>query len=85
MTKLKDSIDLHKLKAVSANLNSFDWLAKEHDFIEVSEWHNGEGWDITINDKKFNLTEGELKAINYLTSLLEATTDEDFVIDKEKV
>ena len=25
---------------------------KEHDFMEVTEWTNGEGWDITISDEK---------------------------------
>ena len=25
---------------------------KESDFIEVTEWTNGEGWDITISDTK---------------------------------
>ncbi len=25
---------------------------KEHDFVEVTEWTNGEGWDITISDDK---------------------------------
>lgn len=25
---------------------------KEHDFIEVTEWTNGEGWDICISDNK---------------------------------
>jgi hypothetical protein len=26
-----------------------------HDFIEVTEWSNGEGWDIAINEKHFQL------------------------------
>lgn len=34
-------------------------LAKKDDFIEVTEWTNGEGWDITINDKVIPLTRGE--------------------------
>jgi hypothetical protein len=25
---------------------------KEHDYIEVTEWSNGEGWDIAISDNK---------------------------------
>jgi hypothetical protein len=25
---------------------------KEHDFMEVTQWTNGEGWDITISDDK---------------------------------
>lgn len=30
-------------KSISADLNRFDYLAKENNFIEVTEWHNGEG------------------------------------------
>lgn len=58
-------------KSVYEDLNKFDYLAKEHSFIEVTEWSNGEGWDINIDDKIFQLTTGELKAINYLTTHLE--------------
>lgn len=35
-------------KSVNDNLCKYDHLAKEDDFIEVTEWTNGEGWDITI-------------------------------------
>lgn len=60
----------YKRRAVFTDLRPYDHLAKEHDFIEVCEWHNGEGWDITISDKKlFSLTYGELTAINVLTSI----------------
>jgi hypothetical protein len=27
---------------------------KEHDYIEVTEWKNGEGWDIEISTKEGN-------------------------------
>ena len=47
------------------------YLAKEDAFIEVTEWTNGEGWDISIDDKIFTLTSGQLEAINYLTKTLE--------------
>ncbi len=64
-------MEKYKLKAVSAQLTDFDFLAKEHDFIEVSEWHNGEGYNIVINDRIISLTYGELKAINTLVGLLD--------------
>ena len=46
-------------------------MAKDGDFIEVTEWTNGEGWDISINDRLLHLTHGEFDAINYLTKVLE--------------
>ena len=60
-----------KRKSVNDNLQKYDYLAKDSDFIEVTEWANGEGWDISINDKIFQLTCGELDAINYLVKSID--------------
>lgn len=57
-------------KSVNCDLNKFCYMAKKDSFIEVTEWTNGEGWDITIDNKIFSFTEGELDAINYLTNSL---------------
>lgn len=64
-------MESNKRKSVHDVLNTYDFLAKENDFIEVTEWTNKEGWDITINDKIISLTEGQLNAINYLTKYLD--------------
>ena len=64
-------MEKYKLKAISDDLRKYDYLAKEDDFIEVSEWSNGEGWNININDNTFQLTMGQLDAINYLTKTLD--------------
>lgn len=58
-------------KSISDELRKYDCLAKESDFIEVTEWHNGEGWDISINENVISLTYGQLEAINYLIKSLE--------------
>lgn len=50
-------------------------MAKDDDFIEVTEWTNGEGYDISINDRHFNLTCGEIDAINFLVKTLEHNID----------
>jgi hypothetical protein len=55
-------------KARMANLKDYDHLAKEHDFIEVCEWYNGEGFDVTIGDKQFTLTWGEFTALTVLAN-----------------
>ena len=48
-------------------LKNYDHLAKEHDFIELCEWHNGEGFDVTISDNKsISLTWGEFEALTAL-------------------
>ena len=67
-------------KSVSDDLNKYDYLVNkdEHSFIEVTEWANGEGFDITIEaktrSKLISLTIGELEAINYLTKSLDYNT-----------
>ena len=41
--------------------------ASRGDFLEVTEWSNGEGYDITINfnhkEERFHLTYGQLEAL----------------------
>jgi hypothetical protein len=38
-------------------------MAKPHDVIEVTEWTNGEGWDVALGNRAFHLTHGELQAL----------------------
>lgn len=64
-------MDIVSRKSINDNLRKYDYLAKENSFIEVTEWGNGEGYDITIDDKVISLTIGQLDAIKYLTSVLQ--------------
>ena len=61
---------IYNKKSVSDDLKKYDYLSKEDDFIEVTEWDNGEGISITINMNTFELTFGQLDAINYLSQAL---------------
>lgn len=60
-------ITFYKLKTAFALLQKFDALAKPNDFLEVSLWHNGEGFDAhfssTNGDQSLKLTWGEFKAL----------------------
>ena len=47
------------------------FLVDSKDYITITEWANGEGWDISIGDRLFNLNWDELAAINYLTAFLQ--------------
>ena len=53
-------------KAKFTELKKYCHLAKEHDFIEVTEWHNGEGFDVTLGEKSISLTWGEFEAMTAL-------------------
>jgi hypothetical protein len=51
-------------------LSPYDYHAKENDYIEVCEWSNGEGVDVTISsgtrEQKFSFTFGEYEALQTL-------------------
>lgn len=57
-------------KSIFEDLKKFSIFAKEGDFIEVTEWTNGEGVDISLGSsqgtRNISLTWDELDAINYL-------------------
>jgi hypothetical protein len=56
-------------KSVMTELKNYCHLAKPHDVIEVCEWANGEGFDVTIGEKQIALTYGELTALEVLTKV----------------
>lgn len=58
------------LKSVSDKLSKYSYVAKDSDYITITEWANGEGWDIDLNGKLIQLHDTELEAINYLTQVL---------------
>lgn len=66
----KKLIENYNRRACSAKLNQFDPLAKDNDFIEVTEWDSGEGFDVDLysegTSEKFAMTFGEFKALKAL-------------------
>ena len=60
-------ITRYKLDAAFAPLSKFDHLAKPDDFIEVSLWHNGEGFDVHLStsagEQRMSLSWGEYQAL----------------------
>ena len=67
-------IKTYKLNAAFAELRGFDHFAKPHDFIEVSLWRNGEGFDARLSphaDQTICLTWGEFKALKTLIKELD--------------
>lgn len=68
-------MEIQNRKSINDKLKKYCYCSSEDDFIEVTQWTNGEGIDITINsgrqEKSFSLTYGELEAINYLKMSLD--------------
>ncbi len=58
--------------SVKDDLRKYDHLANKDSIIQVTQWANGEGWDISIDDEPvISLTWGQLDAINYLTNTIQ--------------
>lgn len=70
-------------KSISDDLSIYDCLAKKGDFVEVTEWVNGEGYDISVRDKLISLTHGEIEAINYLIKCLDFSEKKKIVKEYE--
>ena len=67
-------ITTYKRKAALADLKDFCIMAKESDFIEVTKWKNGEGFEVCIesgNGEFFQLTYGQFKALKKLIKILD--------------
>ena len=62
---------IEQVRTIGVELKLFDYMAKDSDYISVTEWNNGEGWDIYLRDTNIALTIGQLKAINILTKALD--------------
>lgn len=65
-------MEITERKAVNDALKKYCTFAKDGDYIEITEWTNGEGLDVDIAGKKqISLTYGELEAILYLSKSLD--------------
>ena len=63
-------MEITKVNQITDNLKKYTYSGKESDYITLTEWTNGEGYDIDINGKLITLSDDELEAINYLTLAL---------------
>ena len=62
-------IKVDNRKAKLVELKKYCHLSKDKSFIEVTEWSNGEGVDVLIDNhesQRFSLTRGEFVALQCL-------------------
>jgi hypothetical protein len=60
-------------KAKYIDLKPYCHFAKENDYIEITEWSNIEGFDITINgEKHLSLTWGQWDALQVIVNYKES-------------
>ena len=63
-------MEITKVNQITDSLKKYTYSGKDSDYITLTEWANGEGYDIDINGKLITLSNDELEAINYLTLAL---------------
>jgi len=65
-------IDVYKRNAKWQKIKPYCHFAKDDCFIEVTEWYNGEGFDVLIekdgNSQRFSLTMGEWECLTALVN-----------------
>lgn len=77
--KKKIKIEMSTRKAANVELSNLCHLSRAEgpDFIEVTEWTNGEGWDVQINTvgdtQTFGITWGQFRAMKKLIKRLDRT------------
>lgn len=65
-------MEFNQRTSIKDDLRKYDHLANKDSIIQVTQWANGEGWDISIDDEPvISLTWGQLDAINYLTNTIQ--------------
>jgi hypothetical protein len=70
---MQKDIENYKRKAVFCNLKEFDASAKEHSYIEITEWNNGDGFDINAfnySDRNISISYCEFDLIKKLVKKL---------------
>jgi len=76
----KSTMEQYSRTAIFDKLKNYCHLSEDHDYIEICEWHNGEGFDVEIDGNpgaKFQLTWGQLDALNTLIKKLNKNDGED--------
>ena len=64
-----------KVTSKSVELKPYCYLARENDYIAVTEWANGEGFDVDLSangeNQRFGLTHGQFEALVVLAFIKE--------------
>jgi hypothetical protein len=78
LDKKKSTVEISNRRAIFSELAHYDHLSKPGDFIEVTEWSNGEGYDVEIATSlgsRFQLTHGQYAALKDLITKLETSNE----------
>lgn len=69
---MMSSMDTYNRKSAMVDLKKFNFSNNDGDFMEVTEWKNGEGYTVCIEAGNrsvlFDITHEEVDALNYLVN-----------------
>ena len=83
----KQQFKVASRKSVFSEIDEYCYLSKEHDYIEITEWSNREGFDIDISSEgqqKMSITWGQFKLLKKLVKQLEKENFNDLETDSSK-
>ena len=64
--------DTYNRKSAIVDLKKFNFSGNDGDFMEVTEWKNGDGYTVSIEagnrNVLFDITSEEIDALNYLVN-----------------
>lgn len=70
----ENNFKIDQRKSIFSDLSPHDYLAKEHSYIEVTEWSNGEGYDVQVynhSERNISISYYEFKLLKKLIKELE--------------
>ncbi len=84
MESQKPKVEFSKRHAAFTALKPFCSMAKEDDFMEVTQWTNHEGFDLQISDssgtRTIFMTDGEFLALKKLVKSLDKEIEREWKV-----
>ena len=83
----KQQFKVASRKSIFSEIGEYCYLSKEHDYIEITEWTNGDGFDIDVaseGQQKMGITWGQFKLIKKIVKQLEKENFNDLETDSSK-
>lgn len=66
--------DTYNRKSAMVDLKKFNFSRNDGDYMEITEWKNGEGYTVSIDagnrNVLFDITGEEIDALNYLVNVV---------------
>lgn len=69
-------METRKVNQITDELTKYTYSGNKSDYITLTKWANGDGYDIDINGKLLSLSLDELDAINYLIQVMRYEHDD---------